>query len=81
MSGKRRCTAGVDAAGQLNEQSAADDHRRSHDAGPHLSEEGRVVPRHQHENEQITYVLEGALRFRLGVDGAQQVDVCDRARC
>src|SRR3989442_14672868 len=36
---------------------------------------GCVVPRHQHENEQITYVLEGALRFRLGAEGAQQVDV------
>src|SRR5207245_10407601 len=36
---------------------------------------GAVVPRHQHENEQITYVLEGALRFRLGENGAQQVDV------
>jgi quercetin dioxygenase-like cupin family protein len=36
---------------------------------------GCVVPRHHHENEQITYILEGALRFRLGEDGAQQVDV------
>jgi quercetin dioxygenase-like cupin family protein len=36
---------------------------------------GCVVPRHQHENEQITYVLEGALRFRLGDEPAQQVDV------
>ncbi len=27
---------------------------------------GAVVPRHQHENEQFTYILEGALRFRLG---------------
>ena len=36
---------------------------------------GCVVPRHQHHNEQITYVLEGALRFTLGPDGAQQVDV------
>jgi quercetin dioxygenase-like cupin family protein len=36
---------------------------------------GCVVPRHKHENEQITYVLEGALRFRLGEDGEQQVDV------
>src|SRR6266581_4607785 len=36
---------------------------------------GCVVPRHQHENEQITYILEGTLRFRLGEDGAQQVDV------
>ncbi|MFN2548032.1 MAG: cupin domain-containing protein [Myxococcales bacterium] len=34
---------------------------------------GCVVPRHQHENEQITYVLDGALRFHLGDD--QIVDV------
>ena len=27
---------------------------------------GDDVPRHSHENEQITYVLEGALRFALG---------------
>jgi len=36
---------------------------------------GCVVPRHQHHNEQITYVLEGALRFTLGADGAQKLDV------
>lgn len=34
---------------------------------------GCVVPRHAHENEQITYVLDGALRFKLGED--QQVEV------
>ena len=34
---------------------------------------GAVVPRHQHENEQITYVLEGALRFTLGE--GEKVDV------
>lgn len=27
---------------------------------------GAVVPRHSHHNEQLTYILEGALRFRLG---------------
>lgn len=27
---------------------------------------GAVVPAHAHDNEQITYILEGALRFRLG---------------
>jgi len=27
---------------------------------------GAIVPRHSHENEQITYVLEGALRFTMG---------------
>jgi quercetin dioxygenase-like cupin family protein len=36
---------------------------------------GCVVPRHQHHNEQITYVLEGALRFTLGAAGTEQVDV------
>jgi len=34
---------------------------------------GCVVPRHQHENEQITYILEGALRFTLGE--GEKVDV------
>jgi len=26
---------------------------------------GAVVPKHQHESEQITYILEGALKFEL----------------
>jgi len=29
-------------------------------------QKGAVVPEHSHENEQITYVVEGALRFTLG---------------
>ena len=29
-------------------------------------EEGALVPKHSHENEQLTYVLEGRLRFTLG---------------
>src|SRR6516162_6311886 len=36
---------------------------------------GCVVPRHKHHNEQLTYVLDGALRFTLGADGEEQVDV------
>lgn len=36
---------------------------------------GCIVPRHQHENEQLTYILEGALRFWIGEDEKQQVDV------
>ena len=28
--------------------------------------EGAVVPRHEHDNEQLTYILEGALEFTLG---------------
>ena len=30
---------------------------------------GAVVPMHSHDNEQITYVIEGALRFRIGNGG------------
>jgi quercetin dioxygenase-like cupin family protein len=33
---------------------------------------GCVVPAHVHENEQITCVLEGALRFRIGEDLSQE---------
>ena len=36
---------------------------------------GCVVPMHRHENEQMTYILEGALRFRLGEDGEREVTV------
>ena len=36
---------------------------------------GTVVPKHAHHNEQITYILEGALRFRLGAEGEQDVTV------
>jgi quercetin dioxygenase-like cupin family protein len=34
-----------------------------------------VVPKHSHENEQITYILEGALHFRLGENGEREVTV------
>jgi quercetin dioxygenase-like cupin family protein len=36
---------------------------------------GCVVPRHQHENEQLTYILEGGLRFWIGEDEKQAIDV------
>ena len=36
---------------------------------------GCVVPKHSHENEQLTYILEGALRFRVGDDGAEEIVV------
>jgi quercetin dioxygenase-like cupin family protein len=38
-------------------------------------DEGCIVPKHSHENEQLTYILEGVLRFRLGEDGSEVVDV------
>jgi quercetin dioxygenase-like cupin family protein len=36
---------------------------------------GAIVPQHSHENEQLTYILEGRLRLWLGDDGAESVDV------
>ena len=36
---------------------------------------GCVVPRHQHDNEQITYILEGALHFWIGEDEKQELVV------
>ena len=38
-------------------------------------EKGCIVPRHSHHNEQITYVLEGALKFLLGEDQDEEVVV------
>jgi quercetin dioxygenase-like cupin family protein len=38
-------------------------------------EKGCIVPQHVHENEQLTYILEGALRFWLGEDESEVVDV------
>lgn len=38
-------------------------------------DKGAIVPQHSHENEQITYILEGALRFWLGADGTEEVVV------
>jgi quercetin dioxygenase-like cupin family protein len=36
---------------------------------------GCIVPVHEHESEQFAHVLSGCLRFRLGTDGAEVVDV------
>jgi quercetin dioxygenase-like cupin family protein len=36
---------------------------------------GAIVPQHSHENEQITYILEGGLRFWIGPDESQMIDV------
>lgn len=36
---------------------------------------GDDVPQHSHENEQITYVLEGALHFWLGEKGERELTV------
>lgn len=36
---------------------------------------GCIVPKHSHENEQLTYILEGGLRFWLGEDQQETLDV------
>ncbi len=36
---------------------------------------GAVVPMHEHENEQITYILEGKLRFWIGSEDAEPMDI------
>ena len=38
-------------------------------------DKGCIVPRHSHENEQITYILKGALRFWLGEDEQEEIVV------
>jgi len=38
-------------------------------------QKGCVVPRHAHENEQLTYILEGSMRFWLGEDESEVVDL------
>ena len=38
-------------------------------------DKGCIVPKHSHENEQLTYILEGTLRFWLGDDESEVVDV------
>ena len=36
---------------------------------------GCIVPKHSHENEQLTYIFEGALKFGIGEDGAEEITV------
>ena len=36
---------------------------------------GAVVPMHSHHNEQLTYILEGALRFWIGDEESEAVDI------
>jgi quercetin dioxygenase-like cupin family protein len=36
---------------------------------------GAIVPLHSHHNEQVTYILEGRLRFWFGEDEAEEIEV------
>jgi quercetin dioxygenase-like cupin family protein len=38
-------------------------------------EKGCIVPKHSHENEQLTYILAGALHFWIGEDGEEELTV------
>lgn len=38
-------------------------------------DKGGIVPLHSHENEQFTYILEGALRFWIGEDESEEIVV------
>lgn len=40
-----------------------------------LLKKGSIVPMHSHENEQITYIVSGVLRFLLGEDQDEEVIV------
>ena len=33
---------------------------------------GAIVPTHAHESEQVSYIVDGALRFRLGAGGDEE---------
>ena len=37
--------------------------------------DGFLVPQHSHENEQITQVVSGMMRFRFGEDRAEVIDL------
>lgn len=37
--------------------------------------QGCLVPMHQHENEQLTYILEGRLEFTIGADRSRTLVV------
>lgn len=37
--------------------------------------QGCIVPKHQHHNEQLTWIMEGALRFWIGEDESKEVVV------
>ena len=38
-------------------------------------EKSAIVRQHSHHNEQVTYILEGALHFWIGDDGSEEIIV------
>jgi quercetin dioxygenase-like cupin family protein len=37
--------------------------------------QGAIVPQHSHENEQLTYILRGRMRFWFGADESEVVEI------
>jgi quercetin dioxygenase-like cupin family protein len=37
-------------------------------------DKGAIVPTHKHENEQLTWIIEGALRFWIGEEGSDDIE-------
>ena len=37
-------------------------------------DEGAIVPTHSHENEQLSWIVEGALRFWIGEEGSGDIE-------
>jgi quercetin dioxygenase-like cupin family protein len=40
-----------------------------------MLKKGAIVPMHSHENEQLTQVIDGLLRFWIGSEDAEPIDV------
>lgn len=38
-------------------------------------DKGAIVPQHSHHNEQLTYIIEGALHFWIGANGEEEIVV------
>lgn len=38
-------------------------------------DKGAIVPQHSHHNEQLTYIIQGALHFWIGADGKEEIVV------
>ena len=65
----------------LPRERLSDKLERRYVTGEHLTlaqfflAKGCVVPTHEHDSEQFSHVVEGRMRFRLGADGAEVVEV------
>ena len=65
----------------LPRERLSDTLERRYQTGEHITlaqfflAKGCLVPRHDHESEQFSHVVQGRLRFRLGTEGDEVVEV------